>query len=309
MSKGKVLQQEQFSRDGFEEVYPFESHYIEINGNQMHYIEEGEGEILLMIHGNPTWSFYYRRLIDHFKKNYRVIAPDHIGYGYSEKPTDYNYTLGNQIRNLEEFIEKLALKDITLVMHDWGGAFAMGYAVRHAENVKRLVFLNTGAFTVPEEILNDKPWQLMIVRVPVLGKVLVRGFNAFSRFAIYMAIKNKERRTDEAKAGYLAPYDSWKHRVAVLDAVKDIPLTEDAPSYNELDYIEQRLEKFNETPKIYFWGGKDFVFNDIVLNKWLEYYPNADVHRFPEAGHYVLEDAYSKILPEMDEFLKKHPIE
>ncbi len=308
MSKDISSQSEKFSRDEFKEIYPFESHYIEISGHQMHYIEEGDGEILLMVHGNPTWSFYYRRMIDHFKKNYRVIAPDHIGYGYSEKPTDYNYTLGNQIKNLEEFIEKRALKNITLVMHDWGGAFAMGYAVRHAENVKRLVFLNTGAFTIPEEILDNKPWQLMMVRTPLLGKILVRGFNAFSKFAIFLAIKDKERRTKQVKAGYLAPYDSWKHRVAVLKAVEDIPFNEDDPAYEELKYIEERLDKFKETPKIFFWGEKDFVFNNIVLDKWLEFYPDAEAHKFPNAGHYVLEDAYPTIIPEVDNFLKQNPI-
>lgn len=308
MSKKTTAQKESHSREGFEEIYPYESHYIEINGYQMHYIEEGEGETLLMIHGNPTWSFYYRRMIDHFKSTYKVIAPDHIGYGFSDKPTDYSYTLGNQIKNLETFIEKKGLKNITLIMHDWGGAFAMGYAVRHAENIKRLIFLNTGAFTIPEEINNNKPWQLLMVRTPILGKLFVQGFNAFSKYAIILAIKNKERRTKEVKAGYLAPYDSWNHRVAVLQAVEDIPFKEDAPSHKELKYIEDRLNEFNSVPKIFFWGGEDFVFNDIVLDKWLEFYPDAEVHRFPDAGHYVLEDAYPTIIPEMETFLKKYPI-
>jgi pimeloyl-ACP methyl ester carboxylesterase len=193
-------------------------------------------------------------------------------------------------------------------MHDWGGAFGMGYAVRHPTNIKRIVFLNTGAFRIPAEILEHLPWQLMIVRKPFLGPILVRGFNAFSKFAIFMAIKNKPKRTPATKAGLLAPYNSWKNRVAVLKAVRDIPVTEDVQSHKELAYIEENLSLFKEVPKIFLWGLKDFVFNEVVLNKWLEFYPGSEVRKFEDAGHYVLEDAYERIIPEMEQFLNKHPI-
>ncbi len=274
----------------------------------MHYIDEGSGETILMSHGNPTWSFYYRRLITHFSNQYRVVVPDHIGYGYSDKPKKYDYTVARQAKNLEEFIEKLGLKDITFVGHDWGGAWGMAYAVRHPENIKRLIFLNTFAFLPPEEALENKPWQLMIVRVPIVGAVIVRGLNGFSRFAILMCIKIKERRKKELKKGLIAPYDSWKNRVAVHKAVLDIPLSEDAPAYSELEYIENNLHKLKDTPKIFFWGVKDFVFTEVVLEKWLEFYPDAPVNRYSDAGHYVLEDAYMRIIPGIEKFLNENPI-
>ncbi len=305
-------QQNGFSRKGFEEVYPFQSHFVEISGYQMHYIDEGKGDVILMLHGNPTWSFYYRRLIDHFRANYRVVVPDHIGYGFSDKPQKYSYSVPNQVPKVEVFVEKMGLKNITLVMHDWGGAYGMGYAVRHPENIKRLIFLNTGAFRIPQEILAKPPWELMIVRKSLLGPILVRGFNMFAKFAFSWfanaPIKNKLRRTKEARAGYLAPYNSWNNRIAVLGAVRDIPMKDDLPTYKELYHIEQNLNLFKDVPKIFLWGLKDFVFTEFVLNKWLEIYPGAEARKYADAGHYVLEDAYERIIPEMEQFLNKHPI-
>jgi haloalkane dehalogenase len=184
----------------------------------------------------------------------------------------------------------------------------MGYAVRHPDNVKRLVVLNTGAFRIPEKMQDNLPWELMLVRKPVIGPLLVRGFNAFSRFAIPKAITNKTRRTPEARAGYLAPYNSWKNRVAVLKAVRDIPLTEDAPAHKELAFIEENLPQFNNVPKIFFWGLKDFVFNDIVLEKWLEIFPGSETRTYEDAGHYVLDDAYDRIIPDMEQFLISNPL-
>ena len=133
--------------DDIKDLYPFESNFLELeDGLKMHYIDEGEGEVLLMLHGNPTWSFYYRNLIQSFQKKYRCIAPDHIGCGLSDKPQDYNYTLSTHIDNLEQLVNSLGLKDITLVMHDWGGSIGMGLAVRQPKLIKRLIIFNTAAF-------------------------------------------------------------------------------------------------------------------------------------------------------------------
>ncbi|MHA1147129.1 MAG: alpha/beta fold hydrolase [Promethearchaeota archaeon] len=310
MSKTKISKgyKVYFDREKFKQVFPFSYNFLYIDGCQMHYIDEGAGETILMVHGNPTWSFYYRNLISYFNKTYRVVAPDHIGYGLSEKPKNYNYTLEQHIQNLEEFVQKLNLKDITLVMHDWGGPIGMGFAVRNPKKIKRLIICNTGAFRIPEEIQKHKPWQLMIIRIPLFGNILVRVFNAFSIFAILWAICHKERRTPETKAGLKAPYNNYANRVAVLRAVQDIPLSEKDPVHMALWEIEKKLSVFKNTPKILFWGCKDFVFNHICLRKWFDFYPDAEVHQFEDAGHYVIEDAYERIIPKIDEFLNKNPI-
>ena len=135
------------------DLYPYQSRFLPLDsqspdGNlNYHYLDEGKGETLLMLHGNPTWSFYYRNLVKGLKDKYCCVVPDHIGCGFSDKPQIYNYTLFQHIDNLEYLIDQLQLKDITLVMHDWGGAIGMGYAVRHPQNIKRLVIFNTATTT------------------------------------------------------------------------------------------------------------------------------------------------------------------
>ncbi len=147
----------------FKELYPFRSNFLDLDGLKYHYLDEGTGANLLMLHGNPTWSFYYRNLILGLKDEYRILAPDHIGCGLSDKPQQYNYTLARHIANLEILIDKLKLKDITLVLHDWGGAIGMGFAVKHPELVKRFVIFNTAAFLMPEI-----HFLLKICRMPLL---------------------------------------------------------------------------------------------------------------------------------------------
>jgi len=126
--------------------YPFSSHYHSVGKEKLHYIDEGQGEVMLMLHGNPTWSFFYRNVAKHFAKTNRVIVPDHVGCGLSDKPQDYEYTLKNHVQNTLALIEKLGLKDITLLVHDWGGAIGMGVATARPDLIKRMVIMNTAAF-------------------------------------------------------------------------------------------------------------------------------------------------------------------
>ncbi len=280
------------------DLYPFEPHYIDLDGHRMHYVDEGAGPPIVMLHGNPTWSFYYRDLIKGLRDRCRVIAPDHIGCGLSDKPQDYAYTLANHIDNVERLIDHLGLSDVTLVVHDWGGAIGFGWAVRHPELVKRFVVFNTAAFTGER-----CPWRIRVCRWPVLGDLLVRGLNGFAGAAVYMACKHRERMTREVKRGYLLPYANWADRVANLEFVRDIPLSESERSYGTLRDIEAKLPVFRDRPMAIFWGAKDFCFNDRFLSRWQELFPNASVERFADAGHYVVEDAHERVLPAVREFL------
>ncbi len=279
------------------DLYPFESHWFDCGDARMHYLDEGEGPPIVMLHGNPTWSFYFRELIKGLRDRYRLIVPDHIGCGLSDKPQDYPYTLSAHIDNVERLINHLDLTDVTLAVHDWGGAVGFGWAVRHLELVRRFVLFNTTAF------LGRMPLRIRVCRWPIFGGLVVRGLNGFARSAVSMACKNRSRMTPEVKRGYLLPYDSFANRVAILRFVRDIPVSPRVPSYLVLKQIEAALPQFRDRPMIIFWGARDFCFNDSFLNGWVKRFPDAIVHRFADAGHYVVEDAGERILPRMSEFL------
>lgn len=283
---------------GLKTIYPFESHFIDLDGVRMHYVDEGKGHTLLMLHGNPTWSFYYRELIKGLRDRYRVIAPDHIGCGLSDKPQRYGYDLAAHIGNVETLANKLKLDDVTLVVHDWGGAIGFGWARKHPKVVRRLVIFNTAAFTGP------CPFRIRVCAWPVIGELAIRGLNAFAGGALRQACKHRERITADVKRGYLLPYDNWSNRIANLRFVRDIPLRSTHPTYPLIKEIERSLEKFKDRPALICWGGQDFCFHDWYLEQWKVRMPQAAVHYFADAGHYVVEDAHERILPLLREFLQ-----
>ena len=283
-------------------LYPFESHYLDVGGARMHYVDEGDGPPIVLVHGNPTWSFYFRDIIKGLRDENRVIAFDHVGCGLSDKPQRYPYTLATHIRNTGQLIDHLGLESLTLGGHDWGGAIGFGWAVRHAERVRRLVVFNTAAF-----LGGRTPLRIRLCRWPVVGDLLVRGLNGFSRSAIYMVCMNRSSMTPEVAKGYLLPYDSWANRVAVMRFVRDIPMTSRVPSYAILREIEAGLTTLRDKPMIVLWGGRDFCFDDLFLGEWRRRFPRADIHRFPDAGHYVVEDAHDRIVPLIQRFMLSEP--
>lgn len=284
--------------DAFRAMYPFQSHYHPIGPHQLHYVDEGEGEPVVMLHGNPTWSFYYRRLAAAVRERRRVIVPDHMGCGFSDKPLDYEYTLGAHIDNLEDLITALALENVTLVLHDWGGAIGMGYAVRHPENIARVVVLNTAAF------FSDRiPFRIGVCRIPLFGALAVRGLNGFARAALSMAVHNHDRMTPDVRRGYLLPYNSWANRVAILRLVQDIPRSPSDASYQVLHEIEEKLPSLRKCPMLIQWGARDWCFDMTFLAGWRARFPDAAVDVYDDAAHYVLEDAHERIIPRVLEFL------
>jgi len=289
-------------------LYPFAPHYLDIDGQRMHYVDEGEGEAVLMLHGNPSWSFLYRDLIGELQPDHRVVAPDHIGCGRSDKPGDgaYDYTLASRVSDVTRLVEELDLRNVTLVVHDWGGMIGMAWATRHASRVARLVVLNTAAFPLPSAA--RLPAALALARAPGLGALLVRGANAFSRGAVRRCV-TRQPMSDEVAAGYVEPYDSWAHRIAVHRFVQDIPLDAGDRSYGIVQRTANELDRLADTPLMICWGMKDFVFDRHFLDEWQRRFPAAEVHRFPDSGHYVLEDAGEEIVPLVRRFLEAHPLE
>ncbi len=283
--------------------YSFEPHFLEHDGVWQHFLDEGprDGEALLFLHGNPTWSFLWRRLIGALRDRRRCVAPDHVGCGLSDKPADWEYVLENHVAGVERLVERLGLERITLVMHDWGGVIGMGFARRHPELVARLVILNTAAFhdgVIPRRIL--------LCRVPGLGAFAVRGLNTFVRLATTMAVAKPM--PPEVKRGFLLPYDGWTNRVAVHRFVQDIPLAPAHRSYAELTAIDESLDEFRDRPAILLWGERDWCFTPRFREVWQRRLPDAEVHRFEDASHYVSEDAADEVLAALDGFLARHPV-
>ncbi|MGE0607606.1 MAG: alpha/beta fold hydrolase [Pirellulales bacterium] len=285
------------------DLYPFSSHHVQVDDLRYHYLDEGAGETLLLVHGNPTWSFYWRRLVLALRGRYRLIVPDHIGCGLSDKPQDYPYRLAQHVENLRALIAHLQLSDVTLLAHDWGGAIGLGAAVSQPATFRRLVLFNTGAFRS-----SRMPWRIRACRTPLLGPLAVRGGNAFARAALFMASEHRDRLTPNIKAGLLAPYDSWANRVAVQRFVEDIPMHQKHPSYGTLLAIEQELAQLQDRPTLLAWGMRDWCFTPWFLQRFQDFFPQAEVERYEDAGHYVIEDAHERIIPRLERFLVDHPL-
>lgn len=290
--------------DDWRRLYPFASRRLRIGGHGYHYLDEGQGQAVVLVHGNPTWSFYWREVIKGLRARYRVVVPDHIGCGLSDKPDpkSYSYRLEQRISDLVALIEALDLRRITLVGHDWGGAIGMGAALALPDRFTRFVLLNTAAFRS-----RGCPWRIRICRMPVVGCLAVQGLNLFARAAIRMAACHRQRMTPSVRAGLLAPYDCWRHRLAIYRFVLDIPLHPRHPSFGTLAAIEAGLATFRHHPVCLIWGMRDWCFTPSYLERFREFFPDAEVHRLADAGHYVVEDAYERIVPLVDAFITAHP--
>jgi haloalkane dehalogenase len=295
-------------RSAWQHLYPFTSRFIERGGLKYHYLDEGCGEPVLMIHGNPTWSFYFRTLIKALSNTYRVIAPDHIGCGLSDRPglDRYDYRLKSRIDDLANLITRLDLKEkMTLVLHDWGGAIGLATALKRLEQIGRLVLFNTAAFPPPKG--KKLPWRLRVIRnTRNLAQPAVLGANLFVRAALLMAPRRRLPR--EVSAGLAAPYNCWHNRLATLMFVRDIPIDRADPSYELIHNLGENLHRLSGLPMLICWGEHDFVFDTDYLDEWRRRFPEAEVHLLPEAGHYLLEDAPDQILTLVNRFLQRHPL-
>jgi cis-3-alkyl-4-acyloxetan-2-one decarboxylase len=291
-------------------LYPFQSHFLSLGEHRYHYVDEGPAargdrpaQPLLFVHGNPTWSFYWRNLILGLRTDYRCLAVDHIGCGLSDKPQSYPYTLAQHTENLCRFIEQRDLRGITLLAHDWGGAIGLGAAVRLKERFAGLVLFNTAAFPPP-----FVPARIAACRTPLFGRAAVRGANVFARAALSMAVEKRERMTPAVRAGLLAPYDSWSNRVAVWRFVRDIPFTRRHPTHATLAELEQNLSSLADKPVAMIWGMRDWCFRPECMERLKQSFPAAETHELADCGHYVVEDAHERIVPIVREFVARRAV-
>ncbi len=316
--------------------YPFDSHFFtHPNQVRQHYLDQGptDGEWVVMLHGNPSWSYYYRHLVKDLQTKHRCIVPDHIGMGLSDKPSDeanasprYDYTLQSRVDDFARLMQFLFERDaqkesaatdsakstqlaskpnrkLTLIVHDWGGMIGMAWAVKNPERIARIVVLNTGAFLNPKNL--KLPWTLRLGRDSFLGTLLIRGLNAFAWGAATFGVK---RRLPAAqKRALTSPYNSWQNRIATLRFVQDIPLTEADRGFNIVRETSAQLQLLYDKPMRIFWGRQDFVFDNAFLDEWQRRFARAQTTVFEDAGHYVLEDAHERIVPLLREFLGQYP--
>lgn len=286
--------------DAFRCLYPFVPQKTQINNHRMSYVDVGQGDPVIMTHGNPTWSFFYRKIILALRDNWRCLAPDHIGCGFSEKPAEYPYTLSQHIDNFTAWIDHVLpeKQQFNLIVHDWGGPIGIGYAVRHPERIKRVVILNTSAF-----ISGGMPLRIRLCRVPGLGALLVRGLNLFSGLATLLT--TVKPLPAPVRVAFVMPYNSWANRIAVHRFVQDIPLRDDGSETRKaLAAIDAGLaDALGGKPMLVQWGMKDWCFTPFFLKLWRERFPNAVVDEY-NAGHYLLEDEGDAIVDRVRDFLQ-----
>jgi haloalkane dehalogenase len=295
--------------------YPFTPQRVEVRpGIAMSYLDEGprDGEVVVMLHGNPSWSYYWRHLVLGLRDRYRCIAPDHVGMGLSDKPDDaadasprYDYTLQSRVDDLEALLDALGITGpVTLAVHDWGGMIGFGWALERMTRVKRLVVLNTAAFPLPAA--KPMPWQLSLGRDSRIGGWLIRRFNLFARGAAWLG--TERRLPADVRNAYIAPYRGWDAAISTLRFMQDIPLHEGDRAWPLVEASGRRLGAYADRPAFIGWGLRDFVFDRHFLEGFRSALPDAEVHAFEDAGHYVLEDRHELLVPAIRRFLDGHPL-
>ncbi len=266
------------------DLFPFESRTFATPAGQLHYVDEGPRTAapIVCLHGNPTWAFHFRKLIKEARPFQRVVALDHMGMGLSDRPADFPYSLEEHVKNAVAFVDALDLRKITLVVHDWGGAIGMGLAVARPDRIARITVMNTAAFFIPR-----LPLRIAICRAGAPGEFITRGLNGFARAATTMTTTRPL--PPDVRAGYLAPYASWRRRIGIWNFVRDIPMEPGHRSRATLAGIEQGLKSLRKPMQI-LWGEQDWCFTPRFREEWQKRFPHAYVHRFDNAGHYLIED-------------------
>ena len=290
--------------------YPFTPQRFEPRpGIGMSYLDEGprDGEVVVMLHGNPSWSYYWRHLVSGLSDKYRCIVPDHVGMGLSDKPGDdrYAYTLQSRIDDLDALLNHLGIAGpVTLAVHDWGGMIGFGWALSHMAQVKRLVILNTAAFPLPAA--KRFPKRLAMGRDSKLGGWLIRRCNLFARGAARFGTERKL--PQDVRAAYTGVYAGWGNAISTLRFMQDIPLGEGDAAWPLLKASEAALPGYSNRPAFIGWGLCDFVFDRHFLDGFRRALPRADVREFEDAGHYVLEDKHVVLVPAIRRFLDANPL-
>ncbi|MBI2889543.1 MAG: alpha/beta fold hydrolase [Nitrospirae bacterium] len=273
------------------DLYPFQDRFYSVRGMRIHYVDEGAGQIILFLHGNPTWSFVYRDVIKGLRSNrYRCIAPDYPGFGMSAKPKmkDYGYTPADHAAVIEGWISALKFRDITLFVQDWGGPIGFTVASHHPEWFKRLIIANTWAWPVNGDPHFERFSKF--VGGP-LGGLLIRYLNIFvDRLLPAGTARKEERLTPPVMAAYRAPFQKRGDREPMHVFPREI-----LRATEFLKQAEAGLAKLRKKPTLILWGEKDIAFRKSEFERWRTHFPEARVQAFPNAGHFIQEDAPDEV--------------
>ena len=280
-----------------ERFSPWKPHYHTLkSGHRMHYVDEGSGPVIVLLHGNPTWSFFYRHLIEDLRRDFRCIAPDYVGCGLSDHPTDVYFRATERIEQVGELLDALGIDRFSLVMHDWGGSIGTGLAVRRPEKIVKMVYFNT-TLTETESL----PFIIKRAAHPLIGRFLTKTTKHFLRLTTNLGVVKRLSR--EAQRGYLAPYLTSARRLAIWGFVKDIPFDASHPSYNEMLNLGNQLPLLKDVPVHIVWGLRDPCFHRTMLNKVAHHFPQASIVEIPQAAHLLIEDAPDIVIPSVRAFL------
>jgi cis-3-alkyl-4-acyloxetan-2-one decarboxylase len=268
-------------------TFPFEARYIQAGDIRLHYVDEGprDAATLLFVHGNPTWSYLWRRPIAALsEQGRRCIAFDHMGFGRSDKPAHPSrYTLQAHVDNALALIDELDLRDVTLVAHDWGGPIGLGAMLERRERLRAAVLMNTWAWELPSFV----PSFIREFRTEGLGEILVLGGNLFVE-SIPGGMASRD--TDPVMMdAYRAPFPDYWSRIGMLAFQRDIPFTERDRSAALMGSIHERLDEL-DVPVTLVWGMRDPVFQPVFMEQWRELFPDARVIQLADAAHFVPED-------------------
>jgi len=273
------------------EEYAFESNYFQLPMGKMHYLDEGKGEPIVMIHGNPGWSFEYRNIVKEMSKTHRCIVTDHIGFGLSDKPYDWDYMPENHANNLELFLDSLNLENITLVVNDWGGPIGLSYAIKHPEKIKKIVIMNTWMWSVENDPYYQKFSGMM---GGGFGRFMIKNFNIFGKMVVKKAVGNKKKLKKHIHKHYYKHLETKKDRKGCYVFPKQI-----IGSSKWLDSLWIKRDKINTIPTTIIWGMKDIAFREQELNYWVEHWNKPKVIKLQEIGHFPQEEAPEKVIEEL----------
>jgi pimeloyl-ACP methyl ester carboxylesterase len=296
----------------FNGLWPYEPQWFETPEGRLHYVDEGprRGRPVVLVHGNPTWGFLYRHFIGPLTgAGHRVIVPDHLGFGRSDKPNRPDvYRVAEHARRLDALLESLDLSGAVVVPQDWGGPIGLSWAVAHPERVADLFVLNTFAHRPQGKL--SLPLPLRLFRTPGVGELMVKGLGLFTRvFLFRVGVVHRERLTSDVRRAYLAPHPTWASRTGVLVFPREIPTGPEGPVADLVSRLEDRLQRhFRGRPVRIMWAMRDVAFTPEMLEgMWLQTFPDAEVTRVDDAGHFLQEDAHEAIVPELLRFLAALP--
>ncbi len=278
-----------------EKEYPFELHLFETPVGNMHYVDEGEGDPIVFVHGNPSWSFEFRTIIKELSKTNRCIAPDHIGFGLSDKPADWSYMPKNQAENLGMFLESLNLDKITMVVGDWGGPLGLSYAINHSDKIKNIIITNTWLWSAKGD-LNFEMFS-KFAGGPI-GGWLIDKFNFFTKVMLKSMFGNTANLTPEVQKHYSIPFENPEERKGSKVFPKQI-----IDSSEWLQSLWDKHEVLKDKVVLIAWGMKDIAFKKKELDRWKESFPNAKVVEYEDAGHFVCEEKPGEMISELKNIL------